>query len=246
MAKYICLFVTALAVFLPAFSQKETRERLREGNKLYDKEKFTESEIAYRKALESNSRSSKAIYNLGNALYKQEKYNEALQQYQSVVSFEKDKQTLAKAWHNIGNVMMSAQDYQKSVDAYKTSLINNPNDHETRYNLAVAQKLLKEQQQQQEQNKDQNKDQQKKQEQEKQDQQKDKKQDQQDKQDQQQDQQDRQQQDQQNKQQQNQDMNKEKAEQILNALSEDEKKTQNKVREAQKIKVERNKSGKDW
>jgi hypothetical protein len=240
-------------VSLSVFSQKEARARLREGNKLYGDSLFTESEIAYRKALDVDSVSSKVRYNLGNSLYKQEKYNEALQQYQVIASREKDKQALAKTWHNIGNIMMSAQDYQKSVNAYKMSLINNPGDNDTRYNLAVAQKLLKDQEQQnQDQNKDQNKDQQKEQEQ--QDQQ-DKK-DQQDKQDQ-QNQQDRkdqqnrqdqeeQQQNQQNQQQKNRDMNREKAEQILDALSEDEKKTQNKVKEAQKIRVQRNKSSKDW
>lgn len=45
------------------------------------------------------------------------------------------------------------------------SLRNNPADDETRYNLALAQKMLKDQQQNQDQNQDQNKDQQQKQDQ---------------------------------------------------------------------------------
>lgn len=51
-------------------------------NKLYETEKFTEAEIAYRKSLEVNPRSSEGTYNLGNALYKQKKFPEAAEQYQ--------------------------------------------------------------------------------------------------------------------------------------------------------------------
>ena len=46
------------------------------------------------------------------------------------------------------------------LDVYKRQLRNNPADDETRYNLALAQKMLKDQQQNQDQNQDQNKDQQ--------------------------------------------------------------------------------------
>lgn len=64
------------------FAQKAERKNVREGNKLYETEKFTEAEIAYRKSLEVNPRSSEGTYNLGNALYKQKKFPEAAEQYQ--------------------------------------------------------------------------------------------------------------------------------------------------------------------
>ncbi len=47
------------------FAQKAERKNVREGNKLYETEKFTEAEIAYRKSLEVNPRSSEGTYNLG-------------------------------------------------------------------------------------------------------------------------------------------------------------------------------------
>ena len=59
------------------FAQKAERKNVREGNKLYETEKFTEAEIAYRKSLEVNPRSFEGTYNLGNALYKQKKFPEA-------------------------------------------------------------------------------------------------------------------------------------------------------------------------
>lgn len=56
---------------------------------------------------------------------------------------------LAHIYHNMGVIFQAGKDYAKAVDAYKMSLRNNPTDHETRYNLALAQKMLKDQQNQQ-------------------------------------------------------------------------------------------------
>ena len=50
-------------------------------------------------------------------------------------------------YHNIGIIFHSQKDYAKAIEAYKSSLRNNPKDNETRYNLALAQKMQKEQQQ---------------------------------------------------------------------------------------------------
>ena len=58
---------------------------------------------------------------------------------------------LAHIYHNMGVLFQAGKDYAKAVDAYKMSLRNNPADHETRYNLALAQKMLKDQQNQQDQ-----------------------------------------------------------------------------------------------
>ena len=108
--------------------------------------------------------------------------------------------------------------YEKAIEAYKESLRNNPNDDETRYNLALAQKMLKDQQQNQQ---NQNQDQQNQQNQ--QEQQQDQQQNQQDQQQQQQEQQ------QQSEQQQN-EMSKENAEQLLNSVIAGRADTQDKVK----------------
>ena len=226
-----------IAISFPAFSQKEVRKQLREGNKEYKQEKYTESEIAYRKALEANAQSGDAAYNLGNALYKQGKYPEALEQYQAVTLSDTDAKKLASTYHNMGNIFMSNEDYAKSIAAYKLSLRNNPRDNETRYNLALAQKLLEDQQQDQNQDKDKDKDKQEQKDQEKQD--KDKK-------EQQQDQQDNKQDKTQEEPQRNEQMSPDNAQQILDALLQDEKDTQDKVKEAQMRQMKSRKTDKDW
>jgi len=223
------LIITLSIIFafsLSAFSQKQVRAEMRKGNKEYKQEKFTEAEISYRKALEGNARSADVAYNLGNSLYKQEKFPEALEQYMSSASEEKDKLKAANAWHNVGNIFMAGGDYQKSIEAYKQALRRSPHDDETRYNLALAQKLL-EDQEQDDQNQDQNQD----------------KQDQEQQQDQQQQQQDQNQ----DQQQQNQNqMQQQNAEQILDAMMQNERDTQEKVKAQQQQQQRQRKTGKDW
>ncbi|MGB1042912.1 MAG: tetratricopeptide repeat protein [Tenacibaculum sp.] len=138
--------------------QREARALLRKGNKLYNQQKFSDAAITYRKSLDKNSSYDKANYNFGNTLYQEKKYKEAVAQFEVTTKTSKDKFTQAEAYHNIGNAMLAQKQYQQAVDAYKNALRRNPKDDETRYNLAVAQKHLKEQQKNEQKNND-NKDQ---------------------------------------------------------------------------------------
>jgi len=233
-----CLFCTGSIV-----AQKAERKSIREGNKLFKEEKFTEAEIAYRKSIDVNPRSIEGAYDLGNALYKQGKFPEAAEQYQ-IVAGQGEKMTktpegkdrLSEVFHNTGNIFMQNKEYGKSVDAYKQSLRLNPRDDETRYNLALAQKLLQDQE-----NQDQNQDQQNEDKQENQDQNQDQQQDQQ------QQQPDDQKEDKTQEQpQQNEQMSQDNAQQILDAFLQDEKDTQEKVKQAQQQQQQRRRTEKEW
>lgn len=74
-----------------------------------------------------------------------------MEQFESASKVEKDKDKLAQIYHNMGVILQSSKQYPQCIEAYKESLRNNPKDDETRYNLALAQKLLKDQQQNQDQ-----------------------------------------------------------------------------------------------
>ena len=131
------------------FAQQENNQ-VRGGNKRYAKEKYVDAEVSYRKALELNNKSFEANYNLGNALFKQQKYADALDFYQKAAALQtQDKLKMAATLHNLGNALLSTKKIEESINAYKRALKANPNDNETRYNLAVAQHLLKRQQQNQ-------------------------------------------------------------------------------------------------
>lgn len=237
-SKYI-LFVVFLLSAVAVSAQKAERDYIRKGNRLFNDSIFVDAEVNYRKALEVNPKSTVSMYNLGNTLSQQQKFQDAMEQYVSASNIEKDKMKLAHIYHNMGVLLQAGKDYAKAVDAYKMSLRNNPTDDETRYNLALAQKMLKDQQQNQQnqdQNQDQNKDQQKQNQ--KQDQNKDKQNDQ--KQDEKKDQQQPPKSEKQNNQ-----MSKENAEQLLNSVMQDEKDVQDKVKKQQKV-MQGGRLEKDW
>ncbi len=222
--KRILLILSLLTTFsLTGLAQKEVRHLERSGNKLYQKEKYDKAELKYRKALEINPSDKVANFNLANTLLRTERGDEADKIFQELLKEVKilPKEQAADVAHNAGNLAMSKKDYAKAVDMYKESLRRRPTDEETRYNLALAQKLL--QQQQQENNED-NKDDQQNQDQQQQDNQQQQNQ---------QDQQQNQQKDQPNKQQEQpqnaETMSQDNAEKILQAYIQDEKDTQRKV-----------------
>lgn len=220
MLKRFFILILIFGAVLSASAQVEYQD-IRAGNKAYEKEEYIDAEVAYRKALQKNPNSFEAIYNLGNALFKQEKYAEALEQYQVATPMDNlSKKKLAAALHNTGNALLMQEKIAESISAYQNSLKANPKDDETRYNLALAQQLLQnpppeEQQQQQD--------------------------------DQEQPQQEPEQQEddsQQNEEEQESNMSKEQAEQMLDALMQDEDETMEKAKQqphGQKKRVE-----KDW
>ena len=224
-SKYI-LFALLLSLSLGTFAQKAERDYIRKGNRLFKDSVFVDAEVNYRKALEVNPKSTVSMYNLGNTLSQQQKFKDAMEQYVAATQIEKDKAKLGQIYHNMGVLFQSGKDYQKAVEAYKMSLRNNPKDDETRYNLALAQKLLKDQQQNQ-QNQDQNQDQNKDDQQKQQDNNKDKQQQQPPK-----------------SEKNDNEMSKENAEQLLNSVMQDEKGVQDKVKKQQTLQGRR--LEKDW
>ena len=229
---YILSLLLCIGAGQALAQEKTDRDYLRSGNKLYNDSLFIKAEVDYRKALELNPKSTDAMFNLANALLMQQKAKEAMEQYESVSKIEKDKEKLAQIYHNMGVILQSSKQLPQCIEAYKESLRNNPKDDETRYNLALAQKQLKDQQQDQ-----QNQDQQQQQQEQKED-----------KQDQNKDQQEQDQKDQQQNQQQQQqnkhEMSKENAQQLLNAVMQDEKNFHDKVKK--QIQIQGKKLEKDW
>ena len=119
---------------------------IRKGNKLYHDQQFTDAEAEYKKALSRDSVSAAGLFNLGNSLYAQKRYAEAMQQYAASAEHSSDSLDQAAAQYNIGNTLSSEKKWQQAIESYKQALLRNPSDEEARYNLAYAQQMLKKQQ----------------------------------------------------------------------------------------------------
>lgn len=123
--------------------QRIARSFVREGNELYKQKKYAEAGVAYKKANTQVAAYYKSAFNLGNALYLQKNYKEAIPQYELAVKGTNNKLEKAAAYHNIGDAHMQEKAYDKAIEAFKNGLRNNPNDDETRYNLALAREKKK-------------------------------------------------------------------------------------------------------
>ena len=292
------LTISLLSIFLTSCDESTRgRQELRKGNKKYESSLYDKAQSSYMKSVESE-KSLEAYYGIGNSIQRQslsypsDKQSEmdstAESSYQNSLSVDlPNRLKRSKVYHNQGNLYYlgglryknlqqlseSNKKFESAIESYKSSLINNPNDDETRYNLAMAMYMLeKNRQEQQEQdnnqqnqdnkddqenkdNKDQqNKDNQNQDNKENQDQENKEKKDQQDKQN--QDRQDKQDEDkQQNKntqpnQPEQSQMDREKAKidektanQLLNAAQQDENKVQKKL---EKATVGEGRYEKDW
>lgn len=230
MKKIFLFFVCASLMFA-----QSKRSLNNDGVDLYKEKKFADAEVKFKKALEKDSKLFQGHFNLGDAYYKQGRFDEAIQSYQNSLQFAENNNEKASVYHNIGNSLIKKQQFKDGIEAYKQSLKLNPNDLDTKYNLSYALNMMKQNQQNQNQqnkndkNKDQNKDQNKEQNQDQKKQDQDKKND--------------QKQNQQQQQQQKNQISKEEAQRILEAMKNNEKDMQKKLR---KIQGKAYSTDKDW
>ena len=144
--------LAAVMVLSPAvLSAQSDRSEVRAGNRDFKKGMYREAEIDYKRALIADSASVTAKYNLGNALYKAESYNEAELYFKDLGDTLKNLSSSKASdyFHNSGNLALKQKKYQEAVEAFKESLRLEPDNFETKSNLAYAQKMLKDQQQNQ-------------------------------------------------------------------------------------------------
>lgn len=156
---YIIVTVAFLLVGGTNAVAQTDRNLIRQGNRAFKSQKWAAAETQYRKAIFKNQKNPQAIYNLGCALLAQQKDSLAMIQFGNAAQLESNILRRSKNYHNMGVVMQNHRKYAQAIEYYKMALRCNPQDNETRYNLALCKKLLKNNQQNQnnKNNKDKNK-----------------------------------------------------------------------------------------
>ena len=242
--------------FAEAGAQTDKRE-VRKGNRSFKDGSYTEAEVEYLKAVDKDSLSVAANYNLANTYFRKGEYDNAKAALERAREAAMASPDGAQYFYNLGSVAIAQQDWKTAVESLQLSLLMNPDDLNAKENYIYAKKKLEDQQQNQNQNQD-------NQDQNNQDNQNDQNQDQnQDNQDQQQDQNDQNQdqnddQNQNDQSQDNQDQQQDNrqgeqpqitpqaAQQMLQAIQAKEKETQDKVNKARAAAVESRQKEKNW
>ena len=146
--------ITMLGCF-NVYAQSENYAKFyNKGNKLLDNN-FEQAEKNFRIAINDSLSDLKATFNLSNKYYTEGLYDEAISRQIEATKLATNNSEKHRTFHNLGNSLMKKQLCSEAVLAYKNALRNNPNDDETRYNLALAKKCEEEQEQN---NDDENKD----------------------------------------------------------------------------------------
>ena len=218
------LLIMVLSTWSLAAHAQTDRGLIRQGNRAYRSGSYADAETAYRKAVDKNPNNPQAHYDLGCSLLKQNNDKAADAEFQKAAKLSKDPLRGSQAHYNMGIIDQKNQDYKEAIRHYEDALKLNPKDEDARYNLELCKKLLKQQQQQQKQGggNDNKKD---KQNQDKNKQSKDQQQSGQDKQKQQPEQKQQQQQQQEK-------ISRDNAEQMLNAVMQKERDTQDRLKKA--------------
>jgi tetratricopeptide (TPR) repeat protein len=122
---------------------QEKDKNLPQGNEAFNEKNYSDAETNYRISASKFPKEANAYYNLGNTIYTINQPAEAKFAYQNAIKNATTRTEKHQAFHNLGNVFMKEKNYQGAVAIYKEALINNPSDEETRYNYALAKKMLK-------------------------------------------------------------------------------------------------------
>ena len=236
-----------LSMVASGASAQVDRQDVRRGNRDFRKENYREAEIDYRKALVKDSLSLAANYNLANALYREGDMANAAKALEQIKEVAPSSASASDYYYNVGDVAIAQQNWQGAVDAFRQSLILNPDDLDAKENYIYAKKKLEEQQNQQQNQDNQDQDNKNDQNQDDQNQNNDQNQDDQNQNDQNQDQKNENQ-DQKNQPQQGQEpkITPQAAQQMLKAIQAKEKETQDKVNRQKAEALKSRQKEKNW
>lgn len=136
-----CLCVALFG--LPATAQTREWKLMHQGNRHFNKGDYTSAEKYYREALKADPRNTRATFNLGDTYLAQNNPQEAMKMYADAAKSEPNSVIRAMAFHNMGYIHHKNKQYAEAIKYYKEALRNNPHDEDTRYNLALCQRQLK-------------------------------------------------------------------------------------------------------
>jgi tetratricopeptide (TPR) repeat protein len=218
---------------------------IEQGNTRYTQEENEDALSSYMRAQREDTTHAIPYFNAGDALYRMGRYDEgALQFFKSTKS--PAESVAAMGYYNLGNTFYQKGDLQSAAEAYRRSLLMDPDDEDAKHNLELVMKLIEEQpqqeqdQEQDDQQQDQQQQQQQSGEEDQEEQEEEQKQDQQ----QEQDQEEQDQQQQQQAQPEEKEITQDELERILAAIDASDKETQEEI--AKQASRTRRVSGKDW
>jgi tetratricopeptide (TPR) repeat protein len=123
------------------------------GNRHYEEGEHQQALDRYLAAERLDSLHSVPHFNAGDALYRLGKFPEGAREFLNSSASPADS-IAAMSYYNLGNSMFKSGDLKGAAEAYKRSLLIDPDDEDAKYNLEYAIKMIEEQEQESEQQED--------------------------------------------------------------------------------------------
>ena len=149
---YFLILAITVCIFPQAHAQNTDiakKDLVREGNKLYKMAEYAASDSLFAAAATLDSTYSTALYNLGNSSYLGGNPGTAKAAWMKSLLNTADEKEKTDIFYNLAGIEMDGKNYGEAIKLYKDALRRDPTDEQARYNLALAQKLFKDQQQNQ-------------------------------------------------------------------------------------------------
>lgn len=165
---YISLVIMALCGMESASAQLlPERKLVRSGNEAFENKEYKKSLELYNEALEIVPDCYEATYNRANAYHHVMRENNGQdstmswetsnQHYEEMINNPKyNIDQRAESLRNIGESLMAQENYEAALNAFRESLLLNPNDAETKYNYVLSKRIVDQKRNQQQQNQQQN------------------------------------------------------------------------------------------
>ncbi len=158
-----------ILVFLSVFfiiqtSAQSLNYKLKQANDAFEESNYTEAKDYYEQVLSLDSTNLIGRFGLANTYSNLNQLKEAQGIYEGLLQQSLPRDKYSDVLHNLGNIFMKNKDYAKAFESFKKAIILSPEDDDIRYNLVLAQKLMKKDPPKSQQNKQDQKDNQKDQE----------------------------------------------------------------------------------
>ena len=132
-------------------SSIELKGQLINGVSQFSSGEFSEATTSFSNGSTLEKFEDIAAYNLGRTLMETEDLEGATSAFQQAIASSENSKLKSNAWYNTGNIALQSQDPEAAVNAYKSALRNSATNNEARHNLAIANKMLQQQEQQEKQ-----------------------------------------------------------------------------------------------
>ena len=157
MMNYPKIILTAACLCLSAqtFAQSAEWRLMHRGNAAFNARKYNEAQALYMQVLKHNAHNARATFNLADTYLAKGDARLADSLFDKASQLERNAQVKSMAFHNRGYIRQKAaladqqnrqQLLRQAIELYKQALRLNPHDEDTRYNMVLCQRQLKDSQ----------------------------------------------------------------------------------------------------